>query len=60
VKERLKLVAANQMLQAHIRQLRQSANIEITESAVEDATVAEEPAPAGSDEETANTEPAAE
>ena len=50
VKERLKLVAANQMLQAHIRQLRQSANIEITGSAAEDAAVAEEPAGESSEE----------
>ena len=50
VKERLKLVAANQMLQAHIRQLRQSANIEITGSAAEDAAVAEQPAGESSEE----------
>lgn len=52
LKERLKLLAANQQLQAHIQQLRQSASIEITADAAgavpaDDATTAEEPAPAG-------------
>lgn len=58
VKDRVKLVASNQMLQAHIQQLRTSASIEITADAAEaaptdDATAAEEPAPAG--EETATS-----
>ncbi|MDH3900329.1 MAG: peptidylprolyl isomerase [Gammaproteobacteria bacterium] len=52
VKDRVKLVAANQQLQAHIQQLRQSASIEITADAAgaapaDDATTAEESAPAG-------------
>ena len=52
VKDRVKLVAANQKLQAHIQQLRTSASIEITSDAAEaapadDATAAEESAPVG-------------
>lgn len=52
VKDRLKLMAANQMLQAHIQQLRASASVEITASMEEAApaaetTPAEEAAPAG-------------
>jgi peptidyl-prolyl cis-trans isomerase C len=49
LKERLKLLAANQRLQAHIQQLRQSASIEITAAAAgaapaDEASTAEEPA----------------
>jgi len=57
VKDRLKLAAANQMLQAHIRQLRESASVEISASTAEAAPAAEE-TPAPSD--AAATEPAAE
>lgn len=42
VKDRLKLAAANQMLQAHIQQLRDSASVEITASTAEAAPAAEE------------------
>jgi peptidyl-prolyl cis-trans isomerase C len=52
VKDRLKLAAANQLLQAHIQQLRASASVEITGSTAAAApavetTPAEEAAPAG-------------
>ena len=61
VKERVKLVIANQELQAHIQQLRASADVEITADAAEaapaeDAAPAEEPAPAAGEENAATTD----
>lgn len=57
VKDRLKLAAANQLLQAHIQQLRASASVEITASTAEAAPAAEETAAPSDD---AAAEPAAE
>jgi len=59
IKDRLKLMAANQELQAHVQQLRQAADIEITGSTADEAPAVEAPA-ASDDQSTAAEQPAAE